>query len=129
LRVRSLLTAALITGGLFAAGASPAVASPIHTTQAESCALTVSDFYMSIGMQTATARLSGGCTATIDIAMEQSSSPDGPFYQVDTLDYLQQSSDGTAATGYFRDPEERGYCRARATASGLTAYSAHAVSC
>jgi hypothetical protein len=129
LRIRGLTTA-LLTAGLLAAGAGSAAASPVSAPEAAgSCTLTVTDFYYSIGMQTASAKLSGGCTGYIDIVMEQAPSPAGPFQEVDTLYYLQQSADGTAALGYFTDPVERGFCRAKATANGLTAYSPNAVSC
>lgn len=128
MRIRTLMTATALVGGLFAAAATPAsAATPAEAM--DGCTLTVTDFYYSIGMQTAFAKLHGGCTGTIDMVMEQSDSPTGPFHQVDTLYHVQQSADGTAALGYFMDPDERGWCRAKATGNGLTAYSANAVRC
>lgn len=81
-------------------------------------------------MQTAFAKLSGGCTGHIDIVLEQATTPAGPYHEEpDALYYLQQAADGTAAAAYFMDPAERGYCRARASVDGLVAYSPAAVSC
>lgn len=126
MRIRNLLTVSVLATGLLASGAAPAAAS---ATTDGSCTLTVTPFYQSIGMHTATATLSGGCTGVIDIVMEQAPSPDGPFQEVDTLFYLLRSEDGKSAIGYFTDPEKRGLCRAKATANGLTAYSPNLTYC
>lgn len=128
MRIRRLVTTAVVAGGLLTAGAGPAIASPSEAGTT-SCTLTVSNFYYSIGMQTANAQLTGGCSGPIDMVMEQAASPAGPFWQVDTLYHLTRSSDGTRVIGYFTDPEQRGYCRAKATAGSLTGYSPSAVSC
>src|SRR5687768_961218 len=53
MRIRSLMSAAVLVGGL-AATATPAVAAPVATpAQVSACSLTVTDLYYSIGMQTA----------------------------------------------------------------------------
>lgn len=129
MRIRNLVCTVVLAGGLLSVTSTPAAATQ-DSTLADGCSLTVTDLYMSIGMQTAFAKLGGGCTGYIDITVEQGDSPTGPFVeQPEALYYLQQAADGTAATAYFMDPAERGYCRAKATGAGLTAFSANSVSC
>ncbi|MCX4472990.1 hypothetical protein OOK41_22195 [Micromonospora sp. NBC_01655] len=130
MRIRSMVSAAVLAGGLVAA-ATPAAAAPAAAPlQGSACSLTVTDLYYSIGMQTAFARLSGGCSGPIDIALERADAPAGPYQEdPEALYYLQQASDGTAATAYFTDPAERGYCRARASFDTLVAYSQNPVGC
>lgn len=130
MRIRSMVSAAVLVGSLVAM-ATPAVAAPVATpAQVSACSLTVTDLYYSIGMQTAFAKLSGGCSGPIDIVLEQASTPAGPYQEEpDALYYLQHSADGTAATAYFTDPAERGYCRARAGLGTLVAYSPNPVGC
>ncbi|MEW2386526.1 hypothetical protein AB0873_31380 [Micromonospora sp. NPDC047707] len=130
MRIRSVVGALVLAGGLVAT-ATPAAATPtLAVDQGSGCSLSVTDLYHSIGMQTASAKLSGGCSGPIDIALEWAASPSGPYQEdPEALYYLQQSSDGTAATGYFIDPDERGYCRARANFETLVAYSQNPVSC
>lgn len=128
MRIRSMVSAAVLAGGLVA------VATPATTAaapeQGTACSLTVTDLYYSIGMQTAFAKLSGGCSGPIDIALERAAAPAGPYQEdPEALYYLQQSADGTAATAYFTDPAERGYCRAKASFDTLVAYSQNPVSC
>lgn len=130
MRIHRLVSVAALAAGLVAV-ATPVSATPATApVRASACSLTVTDLYYSIGMQTAFARLSGGCLGPIDITLEQAATPAGPYHEEpDALYYLQQSTDGTAATAYFTDPAERGYCRARANAGTLVAYSPHPVSC
>lgn len=124
MRVRALFTAAALACGLMTA-ATPAAASQI-----DSCQLSVTNFYYSIAMQTASARLDGCTTERItDIEMEWAAAPGGPFTATYPADYLSFSTDAKRATGYFLDPEQRGYCRAKATAGALTAYSPGTVAC
>lgn len=124
MRARNLLAVAALACGLFA------TATPAAASQTQSCQLTVTDFYMSIAMQTASARLDGCTSERVDgIEMEWASTPGGPFTATYPADYLSVSSDGKRATAYFLDPEQRGYCRAKATAGTLTAYSPNTVSC
>ncbi|BCL18143.1 hypothetical protein [Micromonospora sagamiensis] len=129
MRIRSLAGAVVLAGGLVGA-ATPAVAVAAAPDRSTACSLTVTNLYYSIGMQTAFAKLSGGCTGPIDIALERAVTPAGPYQEEpDALYYLQQSADGTAATAYFTDPAERGHCRARASSGTLVAYSPSPVSC
>jgi hypothetical protein len=130
MRIRSLVGAAVLAGGLIAAGATPATAVAAAPDQSTACSLTVTNLYYSIGMQTASAKLSGGCSGSIDIVLEQAATPAGPYQEVpEALYYLQQSADGTAALAYFMDPAERGYCRAKASFDTLVAHSPASVSC
>ena len=123
MRNRALLAVAALAGGLFAT-ATPAAAG------SQSCQLTVTGFYMSIGMQTSSARLDGCASERISsIEMEWAAASGGPFTVTYPADYLSVSSDGKRATAYFLDPEQRGYCRAKATAGSLTAYSPSTVPC
>ncbi|WP_431936251.1 hypothetical protein [Micromonospora sp. RP3T] len=121
----------MFAGGLIVATAVPAAASSVSPAEQTSpCELTVSNLYMSIGMQTAFAKLTGGCSGYIDIVLERADSPSGPYQEdLESLYYLQQAADGTAATAYFMDPAERGYCRAKATFGTLTARSSNPTSC
>ncbi len=129
MRIRRMVSAAVLAGGLVAA-ATPATTTAAAPEQGTACSLTVTDLYYSIGMQTAFAKLSGGCSGPIDIALERAAAPAGPYQEdLEALYYLQQSSDGTAATAYFTDPAERGYCRAKASFDTLVAYSQNSVSC
>ncbi|MFI6822766.1 hypothetical protein ACIBJE_17695 [Micromonospora sp. NPDC050187] len=129
MRIRSLASAALLAGGLIAT-ATPATAAAVAPEQSAACSLTVTNLYYSIGMQTAFAKLSGGCSGPIDITLERAVTPTGPYQEEpDALYYLQQAADGTAATAYFMDPAERGYCRAKASFDGLVAHSPASVSC
>jgi hypothetical protein len=124
LQARALLAAAVLAGGLLAS------ATPAAAAQTQSCQLSVSNFYMSIAMQTASARLDGCGSERIDnIEMQWASAPSGPFTATYPADYLSVSSDGKRAIAYFLDPDQRGYCRAKATAGSLTAYSPGTVSC
>ncbi|WP_117209316.1 hypothetical protein [Allorhizocola rhizosphaerae] len=121
---RTLLAVAALACALFA------TATPAAASQTQSCQLTVSDFYMSIAMQTSSAGLYGCSSERIDgIEMEWAATPGGPFTVTYPADYMSVSSDGKRATAYFLDPEQRGYCRAKATAGALTAYSPNTVSC
>lgn len=116
-RVRALLAVAALAGGLFAT-ATPAAA------DTQSCQLTVSDFYYSLAMKTASATLSGCSGIHIDsVEMEWASAPSGPFTVTYSPGSMSWSSDGQRALAWFDDPDERGYCRAKATAGSLTAYS------
>lgn len=129
MRIRSMVSAAVLAGGLVAAAtlATTTAAAPEPGT---ACSLTVTDLYHSIGMQTAFAKLSGGCSGPIYIALERAAAPAGPYQEdPEALYYLQQSSDGTEAIAYFTDPAERGYCRAKASFDTLVAYSQNSVSC
>ena len=129
MRIRSMVSAAVLAKGMVAV-ATPATATAAAPEQGTACSLTVTDLYYSIGMQTAFAKLSGGCSGPIDIALEWAAAPAGPYQEdPEALYYLQQSSDGTAATAYFTDPAERGYCRAKASFDTLVAYSQNSVSC
>ncbi|MEV4755584.1 hypothetical protein AB0J86_10805 [Micromonospora sp. NPDC049559] len=133
MRIRSLISGAVLAGGLVAGAASPVLAAPstsAPSTPAAACTLTVTNLYYSIGMQTAFARLSGGCSGPIGITLLRADSPTGTYSpEPDALYALQQASDGTAATAYFTDPEQRGYCKAQATYGSLTALSASPVNC
>ncbi|OZV78224.1 hypothetical protein CA850_20670 [Micromonospora echinospora] len=129
MRIRSLASAALLAGGLIAT-ATPATAATVAPAQRTSCSLTVTNLYYSIGMQTAFAKLTGGCSGPIDITLERAATAAGPYQEEpEALYYLQQAADGTAATAYFMDPAERGQCRAKASFDTLVAYSPASVSC
>ncbi|MEU4565253.1 hypothetical protein [Micromonospora sp. NPDC023956] len=129
MRIRSLASAAVLAGGLIA-GATPVTAATVAPERSTACSLTVTNLYYSIGMQTAFAKLTGGCSGSIDITLERAVTPTGPYQEEpDALYYLQQAADGTAATAYFTDPAERGQCRAKASFDTLVSYSPASVSC
>lgn len=128
MRTRTLLAAFALTAGLFAASASPAASAPAG--QADACSLAVTDLYYATGMNNANATLSGGCTGDVGVMLQRADSLSGPFQdEPDAVYYVQQYSDGTGARGWFLDPAERGYCRAKATFGSLTAYSPNATGC
>lgn len=116
--VRTLLATAALAFGLIA------TATPAAATQTQSCQLSVSDFYTSIAMQAVSARLDGCTSERIDnVEMQWAAAPEGPFTITYPADYMSLSTDGKRAIAYFLDPEQRGFCRAKATAGSLTAYS------